>query len=63
MQYTVKPVKKGHQRERPKMAFIDQWALFGGYFVLFDQQRGIRGKDRNGLYRPVGFIWGLLCSI
>ena len=28
--YTVKPVNKGHPRERQKMVFIDMWSLFGG---------------------------------
>ena len=35
--YTVKPVNKGHQRNRQNMVFIDKWSLFGGYFVLFYQ--------------------------
>ena len=34
--YTVKPVNKGHPRERPHMVFIDKWSSFGGYFVLFN---------------------------
>ena len=34
---TVKPVNKGHQRERQDTVFIDKWSLFGGYFVLFYQ--------------------------
>ena len=33
--YTVKPVNKGHLRERQGMAFIDRWPLFGGNFVIF----------------------------
>ena len=42
---TVKPVNKGHPRERQNKVFIDKWSLFGGnffiiillllYFVLF----------------------------
>ena len=35
--YTVKPVNKGHPREKQNMVFIDKWSLFGGYFVLFYQ--------------------------
>ena len=38
---TVKPVNKGHSRKKLHMVFIDKWALFGGYFVLFDQGRVI----------------------
>ena len=38
---TVKPVNKGHPRERQTMVFIDKWSLFGDYFVLFYQ--GIKG--------------------
>ena len=40
-QNTVKPVNKGHPRERQHMVFIDKWSLFGGYwyFVLFYQGR------------------------
>ena len=34
---TVKPVHKGHPREKQNMVFIDKWSLFGGYFVLFYQ--------------------------
>ena len=33
--YTVKPVNKGHPRERQNMVFIDKWPFIGGYFVLF----------------------------
>ena len=38
---TVKPVNKGHQRERlhNSLDFIDMWSLFGGYFLLFNQGR------------------------
>ena len=36
---SVKPVNKGYPRERQIMAFIDKWSLFGGFFVLFNQQR------------------------
>ena len=39
--YTVKPANKGHLRERQNMVFIDNWPLFGGYFVLFYQGRVI----------------------
>ena len=31
--YTVKPVNKGHSREREHMVFTDKWSLFGGHFV------------------------------
>ena len=34
---TVKPVNKGHPRERQHMVFIDKWSLFGGYIILFNQ--------------------------
>ena len=34
---TVKPVNKGHPRERQDMVFIDKWSLIGCYFVLFYQ--------------------------
>ena len=34
---TVKPVDKGHPRERQNMVFIDKWSLFEGYFLLFYQ--------------------------
>ena len=34
---TVKPVDKGHPRERQHMIFLDKWTLFGGCFVLFYQ--------------------------
>ena len=30
---TIKPLNKGHPRERQIMVFIDKWSLFGGYFV------------------------------
>ena len=52
-QYTVKPVNKGHPRERQHMAFIDKWSLFGCYFVLFYQGRVI---EVAFVYR-VAFIW------
>ena len=29
----VKPVNKGHPRERQNMVFIDKWSLFGDYFI------------------------------
>ena len=34
---TVKPVNKGHPRERRHIVLIDKWTLFGDYFVLFDK--------------------------
>ena len=37
--YTVKPVNKGHPREKQHMAFKDKWPLFGGYNVLFNEGR------------------------
>ena len=37
MKTTVKPVNKGHTKERENMVFIDKWSLFGGYFVLIYQ--------------------------
>ena len=36
---TVKPVNKGHPRERHNIVFIDKWSLFEGFFVLFYQGR------------------------
>ena len=33
---TVKPVNKGHLREKQYMVFIDKWPLFGGYIVLLN---------------------------
>ena len=33
----VKPMNKGHPRERQLVVFIDKWSLFGGYFVIFYQ--------------------------
>ena len=41
LQNTVKPVIKGHPRERQYMVFINNWSLFGGYFVLLYQGRVI----------------------
>ena len=38
---TVKPVNKGHPREKQNMFFIDKWSLFGGYFVSFYKGRVI----------------------
>ena len=34
---TVKPVNKGHPRERKNFVFIDKLSLLGGFFVSFDQ--------------------------
>ena len=31
--HLVKPVNKGHPKERPNMVFIDNWSLFGGLFL------------------------------
>ena len=36
---TVKPVNKGHPRERQRMVFMDKWPSFGGYIVLFNHGR------------------------
>ena len=30
----VKPVNKGHPRERWHMVFIDKWTLFGGHTTI-----------------------------
>ena len=30
-------MNKDHPRKRQKMAFIDKWPLFGGYFVILYQ--------------------------
>ena len=38
-QHTVKPVNKGHPRERQPMVLIDNRSLFQGYIVLFYQGR------------------------
>ena len=46
---TVKPVNKGHPRERQCMVFIDKWPLFGGYIVLFN-----KGLLKCGLYLQGG---------
>ena len=34
---TVKPVNKGHPRERQTLIFIDKWSLLRGFIVLFIQ--------------------------
>ena len=34
-------MNKGQPRERQNMVFKDRWSLFGGYFVLFYQERVI----------------------
>ena len=39
--YIVKPVNKGHPRERQHMVFIDKWSLFGVYFDLCYEERVI----------------------
>ena len=36
---TVKPVNKGHPREKQHMVFINKWPFLGGYTVLFYQGR------------------------
>ena len=56
--YTVKPVNKGHPRERRKnIVFIDKWSLFGGNFVYFNKKGllkcGLYLQD--GLYSEVAF--------
>ena len=35
----VRPVNKDHPWERQHMVFIDKWALFGGFFFYFYQER------------------------
>ena len=45
--YTVKPVKKGHRKDRQHMVFKDEWSFFGGYIVLYYQGRII---SKCGLY-------------
>ena len=49
---TVKPVNKGHPRERQNMVFIDKWSVFGDYFVLFYQERVIEAW-------PLFTVWSL----
>ena len=39
---TVKPVNKGHPRERQNMVFIDKWSLLGGFIK--------EGLLQGGLY-------------
>ena len=39
IRYTVKPVNKGHRRERQHMVFVDKCSLFGGNILLFKQGR------------------------
>ena len=39
--HTVKPVDKGHPKEKQNMVFINKWSLFRGYFVVFYQVRVI----------------------
>ena len=51
--YTVKPVNKGHPRERLDMAFIYRWPLFGGNFVIF-----YKGRDFE--VWPLFTGWSLL---
>ena len=60
LECTVKPVNKGHQRERQHMVFIDKWSLFGGYFVLFYQGRvvAVWPLFTGGLYSEVAFNTG-----
>ena len=55
--YTVKPVNKGHPRERQDMVFIDKWSLFGGFFVLFNE--GCDHYLQDGLFWEVLFNTGL----
>ena len=50
---TVKPVNKGHPRERQNMVFIDRLSSYGGYFVLCTKE----GLFKCGLYSQDG-----LCS-
>ena len=38
---TIKPVNKGHPRERQNMVLIDKWSLFAGYIVLLYKGRVI----------------------
>ena len=40
-QHTVKPVNKGHPRERQHMVLIDKWVLYAGFFVLFFIMQGL----------------------
>ena len=41
MKCTVKPVNKGHPRERLNMVYIEKWSLLGGNIVLFNHARVI----------------------
>ena len=59
---TVKPVNKGHPRERHHMVFIDKWSLLGGYIVLFFIKEGLLKCDlylQGGLYLEVAFNTGV----
>ena len=42
LENTVKPVNKGHPRERSNLTFIDKWSVFWGYFVLLHQRKVIK---------------------
>jgi hypothetical protein len=42
----VKPVNKGHTKERLNVAFKDKWSLFGGFFYNLFNQKWV--KDRKG---------------
>ena len=54
---TVKPVNKGHPKERQNMVFIDKWSLFGGNIVLFNQGKvtEVYLYIQDGLYLDVVF--------
>ena len=63
---TVKPVDKGHPRERQQTVFIDKWSLFEGYFVLFFFEEGLLKCDlylQGGLYSEVAINTGLTVSV
>ena len=59
--YTVKPVNKGHLRERQRMVFINKWSLFGGFLVLLYQETLLICYiySSGGLYSEVAFNTGL----
>ena len=57
---TVKPVDKGHPKERQNMVSIDKWSLFCGNVVLFHQGLLKCGLYlQGGLYLEVAFNTGL----
>ena len=63
--YTVKPVNKGHPRERQHMVFIDKWSLFGGNLFYFIKEGLLKYVPylQDGLYLQVAINTGLTVNI